>query len=242
MKWPRRVNYSLKTLVLQEPALSPLYNVYYWLDEITWQGVLIHPKEKAIGKDTELVIDGFQGSANTFAFKSFNRSQTRPVKVGHHTHAPAQIIKAIKLGIPVWLIIREPAGAVVSLSARWPYISVTQSLLSYIGFYTKLKPYASDCVISTFKQHTQHIDRVVQTVNARFGTQFDEIDLAKAQAEHEAFTTQRDRNNPEEAASLKVSKQERIKELATPKNSKLLVQANALYKTFEELAGKTVQL
>lgn len=200
------------------------------------------PKRKAIRKDTELVIDGFPGSANTFAFKSFNRSQTRPVKLGHHTHAPAQIIKAIKLGIPVWLVIREPAGAVVSLSGRWPHISMTQALQTYIGFYTKLKPYASDYVISTFEQHTQHIDRVVQTVNAKFGTQFDGVDLAKAQAEYKAFTTKRDKNKPEEAARLKVLKQEKIKELATERNSKLLAEANALYKTFAELAQKTVQM
>lgn len=244
MNQPRQLSYSIRSLAGREPALWPLYRMYFWWDQITWSGVIVHPKKKAICKDTELVIDGFPGSANSFAFKSFNRSQTRPVKVGHHSHAPAQIIKAIKQGIPVLLTVRPPAGAVVSLTSRWSYISVTQALHIYIGFYTKLKPYASDCVISTFEQTTQHLDQIVQNVNSKFGTHFDLVDVPKANAEHKAFKAKLGKSKSQEAERHEVIKQEKIKELTAGKNAELLLQADSLYQTFEALAqngSSTVQ-
>lgn len=236
MNQPRQLSYSIRSLAGREPALWPLYHLYFWWDQITWNGVIVHPKEKAIRQDTELVIDGFPGSANSFAFKSFNRSQTRPVKVGHHSHAPAQIIKAIKQGIPVLLTVRAPAGAVVSLTSRWSYISVTQALQIYIGFYTKMRPYASQCVISTFEQTTQHLDQIVQNVNSKFGTHFDVVDVPKANVEHKAFKAKLDKSKSQKAARHEALKQEKIKELTAAKNAQLLVKANALYQTFEALA------
>lgn len=252
LNWSRGVNYSIRSLVSREPAYWPLYQVYVWSDQIKWNRVVTDPKARAIRKDqpskarairkdTELVIDGFPGSANSFAAMSFQGSQKRPVKLGHHTHAPAQIIKAVKLGIPVLLTVREPGAAVVSLTTRWPYISVNQGLQTYIEFYTKLRPYASKCVISTFDQTTQHLDRVVQAVNTKFGTEFDEIDLSKANTDYKAATEKRTNDAPERATKRKALKPERTKELTTIKNTQLLMQANALYKTFEELAQQTVQ-
>lgn len=233
MNQPRQLSYSIRSLAGQEPALWPIYHLFFLWDQITWNGILVHPKEKAICKDTELVIDGFPGSANSFAFKSFKQSQTRPVKVGHHSHAPSQIIKAIKQGIPVLLIIRAPADAVVSLTSRWSYISVTQALQIYIRFYTKLTPYASHYVVSTFEQTTQYLDQMVQNVNSKFGTHFDLVDVPKANAEHKAKL---DKSKFQKSLRQEALKQEKIKELTAPKNAQLLVKANALYQTFEALA------
>ncbi len=236
MNQPRKLSYSIRSLAGQEPALWPLYDLYFLWDQMTWNGVIVHPKEKAICKDTELVIDGFQGSANSFAFKSFKQSQTRPVKVGHHSHAPSQIIKAIKQGIPVLLTIRAPGDAVVSFTSRWSYISVTQALQRYIGFYTKLSPYTSHYVVSTFEQTTQHLDQMVQNVNSKFGTHFDVVDVPKANAEHKAFKAKLDKSKSQKAAIHEALKQEKIKELTAEKNAQLLVKANELYQTFEALA------
>ena len=182
------------------------------------------------------MIDGFQGSANSFATEAFKQSQTQYVKLAHHLHSPAQIIKAIEKDIPVLLTIREPEGTVLSLTSRWPYITVTQGLQSYIGFYAKLQDYAPHYVISTFKQTTQHLDCVVQKVNAKFGTHFDVVDVDIADAELKA------KHSPESEVRRRALKQEKRKELAIEKNTFLLAQANELYQTFEGKAQHTVKL
>src|SRR5262245_45373054 len=49
------------------------------------------PSPKVIDADTELVIDGYMRSANTFAVYAFQMAQRRPVRLAHHLHAPAQV-------------------------------------------------------------------------------------------------------------------------------------------------------
>jgi hypothetical protein len=188
------------------------------------------PESGLVSSRTELVIDGFQGSANSFAESIFTRSQTRPVNVVHHTHAPVTIIRAAELGIPVLLTVREPESTVISLTSRWPYISIAQALESYIGFYTKLKPYAPHYVVSNFKLTTQHLDRVVQAVNAKFQRNFDLPDMDKAH-----------RNRPDSNPEREALKQEKRNELNLNKNTQLLARANSLYQTFEDLSQSMVQ-
>ncbi|RMG27959.1 MAG: hypothetical protein D6732_19595, partial [Methanobacteriota archaeon] len=47
--------------------------------------------EKLIGARTEIVIEGYPRSANTFAVVAFRLAQNRPVKIAHHLHMEAQI-------------------------------------------------------------------------------------------------------------------------------------------------------
>ena len=236
MHKPRQLSFSFHSLVSREPALWFLHQPYIWWTQMKRRAIGYDPQASVVSADKELVIDGFQSSASSFAVAAFNQSQTRSVKLAHHLHSPAQIIKAIRLQIPILLTIREPEAAIVSLNSRWSHLSVTQGLKSYISFYSKLSPYASDCVISTFEQTTQHLDQVVQAVNAKFGTHFDLVDVAKANATHKP------QFSPELAAKRKALKQENRQELAAAKNAKLLAQAKVLYREFEELAQQSVKL
>ena len=231
MNLPRRLSFSFRSLVSQEPALWFLYQPYIWWGQMKRKTTDLDPKERVINRSTELVIDGFQGSANSFATAAFKRSQTRYVNLSHHLHSPAQIIQAIKQDIPILLTIREPADTVVSLTSRWPHVSATQGLRSYICFYNKLKPYADHCIISTFDQTTQHLDRVVARVNIKFGTNFDLVDVAQANADRQA----KERDSEKEARRT-IIKQEKRNELAGQKNTQLLTQANEVYKYFKIFA------
>ena len=49
-----------------------------------------------VGPDTELVIEGFPRTANTFAVFAFQTAQARPVRVAHHLHAPIQVTVAAR--------------------------------------------------------------------------------------------------------------------------------------------------
>lgn len=224
------INFSIRSLVAREPSLWLLYQPYIW-----WR----KSQRKAAGKtntvyetvvqtSTELVIDGFQGSANGFAMAAFKQHQSKYVQLAHHMHSPAEIIKAIEQKTPVLLLIREPVGAVISLTSRWSYISVNQALESYIKFYSKLSSYDYGYVVSTFEQTTQQLDQIVRQINTKFETNFDPIDIAKAQSKHKPKTTNKDTRYQ--------IKQQKKQELNMPENAELLAQAHQVYLQYEAIA------
>jgi hypothetical protein len=98
---------------------------------------------EVVGSETELVIDGYTRCATTFAVYAFQLAQERPVRVAHHLHAPAQLIVAAKMGIPVLALIREPREAILSQLIREPGISLRGALVAYARFYSSLMPQRS---------------------------------------------------------------------------------------------------
>ncbi len=164
--------FELRALVARHPTLEPLYRLAVWWTQYKVRDH-IDVRECRVGPETEFVLDGFQGSANTFATVAFKRSQSRPVRIAHHLHAPAQIIKAVERNLPTLVTIRRPADTVLSLTSRWPYITVPQALRNYTRFYQTIAPYAPGFVLSPFDQTTGHLDHVIEAVNRRFGTDFD---------------------------------------------------------------------
>src|SRR5262249_51694754 len=65
-----------------------------------------------IRDETEVVIDGFPRSGNTFAVAAFHFAQLpRDVKIAHHVHLPAQLLSALRLRLPPPLLVRHPHEA-----------------------------------------------------------------------------------------------------------------------------------
>lgn len=224
----RKISFSYRSVVGKELSLWLLYQPYVlwgYLKRTLAKGNL---DEGILISDTELVIDGFQGSANSFATVAFKFSQTRPVKLMHHGHVPVLIIKAIERDIPVLLTIREPKSTVLSVTSRWSHLSVTQVLQSYIGFYTKLQPYSDSYVISTFEQTISQLDLTIETINEKYNKNFDLVDVDLANKE----CRQQVSDAPEYAKRRKLIKQEKLKEFALEKNIQLLEKANELYKSY----------
>jgi hypothetical protein len=128
--------------------------------------------EAVVSESTELVIDGFTRSASTFAVVAFQLAQPRPVRVGHHLHAPSQIIQAVRLGVPALLTVRPPEDTVLSLVIREPYVTIPQGLTAYARFHARLLDQRGEMVVADFGEVTEHLDRTIERVNARFGTDF----------------------------------------------------------------------
>ncbi|WP_040484572.1 hypothetical protein [Lyngbya aestuarii] len=232
MNLPRRLSFSFRSLVAREPNYWFLYQFYIWWGQMKKKAINASPEERIVSPSTELVIDGFQGSANSFATAAFKFAQTKEVKLAHHLHSPAQIIQAIEQNIPVLLTIREPEGTVLSLTSRWPHVSVAQALQSYIAFYTKLEPYAPHYVVSTFEQTTQCLDQVMQKINHQFERNFDIIDVEKANQECRPQANY-DTDIP---SQRHIIKREKKKDIMSDKNVLLLSEAKDLYKRFEQLS------
>jgi hypothetical protein len=122
--------------------------------------------------DTELVIDGFPRSGNTFAVVAFQLAQPSPTRVSHHIHSTANILAAIKRGTPVVATVRRPQEAVLSCVIREPYVSISQALNAYIAFYARLQPWHDRIVVADFGQITTDMGAVIDRVNRRFRTTF----------------------------------------------------------------------
>jgi hypothetical protein len=229
---PRQINFNIRSVLSREPDLIFLYNPYILWSRLKRFNRGSNPNEAVVSQNTEILVDGFQGSANSFATQAFINSQSRYIYCSNHLHSATQIIQAKSLGIPILLLIREPIGTILSLTGRWPYISVNQGLQSYIGFYHKLKPHINYFVISSFSQTTQNLDQVINRVNSRFGTCFNSIDVVDAKAKYLSSKSRKSTRLNRQA----FVKSEKKKDLMHEKNALLLSKANELYRIYESMS------
>jgi hypothetical protein len=129
-------------------------------------------KAVPVTEETDIVIEGYPRSGNTFAITAFGSAQSRAVRVAHHEHAAAQVIAAARAGIPALVLIREPEEAVLSLAVQHPHLSLRQALRSYVRFYRPLISHRDRFVLATFEEVTTDFGAVTRRVNDRFGTDF----------------------------------------------------------------------
>ena len=139
--------------------------------------------DRVVTRDTELVIEGFQRSGNTFAVVAFESAQPRPVKTAHHMHAAAQIVAAARMGIPTLVLIRDPESSVLSHMVREPGISAGQALGNWVRFYEHVIACRDRVVMAGFEHVTTDFGMVVREVNRRFDTRFAEFEHTDANVE-----------------------------------------------------------
>jgi len=136
-----------------------------------------------VRRDSELVIEGYPRSANTYSVVAFQFAQQRSVQLGHHLHVPAQIFRAVQWGIPAIVLLREARGAVSSLLVRHPELDPARCIRDYIDFYTTLEPYRHGFIIGGFEEVVYDFGAVIDRVNKRFGTSFSLFDSTQANVE-----------------------------------------------------------
>jgi hypothetical protein len=130
------------------------------------------PQLPLLTRHTELVIEGYWRSANTFSAHAFALAQERPVQLAYHTHAAATVIQAVRWQKPTLVLIRAPLEAITSRLLLHPHVTAAESLREYIWFYQALQAYQHDFVTATFEQITADFGHVIHRVNERFGTPF----------------------------------------------------------------------
>jgi hypothetical protein len=159
----RQTRFELKTLLGRYPR------VYLPLARRRARGEPVRP-------DTDFVIEGFPRSGNTFATAAFGLAlSTRPPPqpvVAHHLHVPAQVIAAVRRGVPALVLIRRPEEAVLSLVVQQPHVSLRQALRAYLRFYRPLVRHRHRLVLATFDDVIGDFGAVTTKVNQRFGVSF----------------------------------------------------------------------
>jgi len=158
-----RAVYEAKTIVAGHPSLA--------LPAARWRGrgALVH-------SGTDIMIEGFPRSANSFSVAAFMLAQGGPTDVAHHTHASGHVLAALRMGVPVMVLIREPAESVLEFAIVRPSLTLRQVLRGWIRFYARLLPHLGAFVVAPFPQVTADFGLVIRRVNARFGTNFREFE------------------------------------------------------------------
>jgi hypothetical protein len=160
-----------------KPGLFPLYRAQVRLRDA------VSGRERhryLCERSTELVIEGFPRSANTFALVAFEQAQPRPVRVAHHSHVPVQLLRAARFGIPALLLVRPPADAVTSLLVMDGDLGPRDALRYYLQFHDRIGPALDHCLTATFDAVIARYDLVLAALNARFGTAFAVFDPTPA--------------------------------------------------------------
>jgi hypothetical protein len=129
-------------------------------------------RDLLVDRSTQMVIEGFPRSGNTFAVVAFEQAQRESVRVAHHLHMPAQVMRAARWGIPTLLLARKPTDAALSWVIREPWVPIRQALKHYVSFYEKAAEYRDAFVVGFFEEVTRDYGAVLERVNARFGTRF----------------------------------------------------------------------
>ncbi|MCP5395331.1 MAG: hypothetical protein H6918_01105 [Sphingomonadaceae bacterium] len=139
--------------------------IYRALAPETHQKLLIAP-------DTQIVIEGYARSANTFSVVAFQEAQPEEVKIAHHLHVEGQILEGVRRGLPVIALIRRPTDAIRSLKVAFPDDDENRLLRRYVNFYRAVERVRDDVVIAEFSRVTSDFGSIIAEVNAKFGTDF----------------------------------------------------------------------
>jgi len=127
---------------------------------------------RALSPKTDIVIDAFPRSGNSFATVAFQTAQAKKVAVAHHFHAAATILYAAKRSIPALTFIRNPDDACVSFALFRRTTDLRSVFQEYLSFYELILPVRKKLVVARFETVIRDFGEVVHKLNEVYGTDF----------------------------------------------------------------------
>jgi hypothetical protein len=142
-------------------------------------------KNRATNASTDICIEGFPRSSNSFVAKAFRHLNGKNIVIATHLHSAANVIVSVRNKKPTLVLIRDPMESIVSLytlevqynknfklSDNTVKCMMEKNLKWYISFYEKLMKYKNYLVIASMKDTTSDINRVIEKVNRKFNRSF----------------------------------------------------------------------
>jgi hypothetical protein len=108
--------------------------------------------------ETELVIDGFPGSANSFVSSSLRDALGDEVDAVSHFHHTVQLKRAIAFGVPAVVVVREPLAAASSLKSKDPGLWDAVILLRWIVYHRYLDRHSDRLDVVLFDEVVADVD------------------------------------------------------------------------------------
>jgi hypothetical protein len=195
--------------------------------------------ERMTGPHTDVCIDAFPRSGNTYAvmaFKKWNPGRT----VAHHMHVPMQVRQAARLGIPCAVPIRPPLDATSSLLVYYDLQVTPRAVLaSYIRFHRGILPVREKVAICPFEDVLGDPASLVRRLNRSSRADFrweDPGDGFRTEIEEAIRRDYRARRRPSHTFGLPSAQKESMKARAKGvlAEEPRLAEATALYETLLE--------
>lgn len=126
--------------------------------------------EFVCGPHTDLTIEGYPRSANTFAVDTLTmlaERTGRSLRIAHHTHDPENLLLALARGVPGILLIRSPHAAIASF-CLYSKAPLTRAIRRYEAFYETLLPYRDALMVAPFDAIVADPNTLVAAANAHF--------------------------------------------------------------------------
>jgi hypothetical protein len=148
----------------------------------------------AVTPDTDILLAGIYGCANTYAHDALG-SNNESLRIAHHMHVPAQVVRASKLGTPTLILIRYPADCIASYTTRGgmelTIDDMRWGLKDYVYYYDTIVGLREHFVTTDFLEVVTDYPAAINRVNERFNTQFavpaNDSDAAKAIVKRNKF-------------------------------------------------------
>jgi hypothetical protein len=149
----RRAKYALG----HEPAFLPI------LLRVTPLGT-----SRQITNATDLVVEGFPRSGNTFTTFAIEDACEHELTIASHVHLPSQIKRALARSLPTLLVIRDPVSALASYLVYDQRFPASTVIREYCSYHRELVPYAERLLICEFDEVTTHMGAVIDRINHKF--------------------------------------------------------------------------
>ena len=160
MNWAN-ARYAAKSSISGHPAL------FFFVQRLLGQNC-----DLRITRSTEIVIEGFPRSANSYATVALQLHHPGPLRIAHHLHVPAQVLRAVRYRIPCLVLIRSPLEALKSFRLAHPHVALESAAKHYRRFYETIAPFRDHYVIGEFSEVTVDFNRTIARLNHKFGTSF----------------------------------------------------------------------
>jgi hypothetical protein len=122
-----------------------------------------------VSRDTELVMDGFPRSGNSYARAALFHANGIDIKVSTHGHSHRFVHQGVKFGIPVIVLVRDPDAAISSLLRFEPTADARMLADAYTRYYSHVLRLVDSVVVAPFEEVIADFGAVLERCNAKFG-------------------------------------------------------------------------
>lgn len=123
-------------------------------------------ERKLAGPETDLVVDGFPGSANSFVSNVIRSAIDRPARIESHFHYTVQLRRARHFGVPTIVVVRAPMDACSSQKSKVPEAWDWLIVLRWLHFYRYVDRRRDDFFIVPFGVVIRDVDVLRRQVPA----------------------------------------------------------------------------
>lgn len=130
--------------------------------------ILNRDSNMIVSLKTNIVIEGYPRSGNTFLESLIKVAFKNKVNIAHHTHSLAQIKKSISYNLPTLVLIRNPFDTAISnfYFFKKKY-SIENFLFEYYLYYKTILKYHSKILIINFEEIKQ-INKLISKIENKF--------------------------------------------------------------------------